>query len=128
MLLDNPIAEDSASEYIATGQLTVENESRTATRIPMSITALVGVKESVSESWKEHTTITSVSKSGAGFTLTRPCTVGRLISLVSPMPTEFRSYDHDTELYPTMGVVQHCYAALEGEETVYHVGVGFIGK
>ena len=116
MSFNNPVAEEAVTD------------ARTTPRTPIAIKGLILVKESPTESWKEQTTITSVSKNGAGFTLSRPCTVGRLVSLVSPMPVEFRSYDHAKELYPTMGVVQHCYAALEGEDTVYHVGIGFIGK
>ena len=103
-------------------------EARTAPRTPVSIEAVIVVKESITESWKEVTTITGVSKNGAGLTLSKPCAVGRLVSLVSATPTELRCYDHVTPLYATMGIVQHCYAAYEGDETVYHIGIGFIGK
>jgi len=72
--------------------------------------------------------VSTVSRNGAGFCLTRKCDVGRLISLVMPLPDELRAYDHDAELYPVLGLVQYCNPSTINGETVYHVGVAFVGK
>ncbi len=103
-------------------------EHRAEERIPSTLRTVVQVKECDSKSWKEVTDVTTVSRNGAGFTLSRPCHVGRLITLVMPLDIELRAYDHDSEVYPVMGIVQYCNAATVNGETVYHVGVGFVGK
>jgi hypothetical protein len=108
--------------------ISVKLDTRAAARTPSSVRGVVLVKESSTESWKEHTDVTSLSKSGAGFTLSRPCTVGRLVSLVLEMPDDLRAYDQGKELYPAIGIVQYCYAAQFEDRTVYNIGVGFIGK
>lgn len=105
-----------------------KSESRTAQRTSSALKTLVKVRESDNEVWKDVTEVTTVSKNGAGFDLKRPCAIGRLITLVLPMPTKLRVYDHEEKLYPVMGLVQYCNEAKEDGETVYHVGVGFIGK
>lgn len=107
---------------------TITSENRRAPRLSTALKTIVQVKESNEESWKEVTAVSTVSLNGAGFTLTRKCEVGRLVSLVLPMPDEFRAYNKDQELYPVLGLVQHCNAVTVDGETVYHVGVGFIGK
>ncbi len=89
---------------------------------------IVQITEGENDIWKEVTRVTTVSKNGAGFSLSRPCTVGRLVTLVMPMPTELRAYDEDKALYPVMGLVQYCNDGMIDGKTVYHVGVGFIGK
>ncbi len=103
-------------------------DHRIAERVPAELKTIVQVKEGDGETWKEVTRVTTVSKNGAGFSLPRPCVVGRLVTLVMPLDPELRAYDLDRELYPVMGIVQHCNAATVDGVTVYHVGVGFIGK
>ncbi len=105
-----------------------KNEKRSAERSSAELRTIVQVKEAKDEGWKEITKVTTVSKNGAGFTLTRPCTVGRLISLVLPMPPELRAYDHKEKVYPIMGLVQYCNAVNVDGVSTYHVGVGFVGK
>ncbi len=105
-----------------------EADHRIAERVPTELKTIVQVKEGDGETWKEVTRVTTVSRNGAGFTLPRPCSVGRLITLVMPLDPELRAYDQDRELYPVMGIVQHCNASTVDGVTVYHVGVGFIGK
>ncbi len=105
-----------------------KNDKRSAERSSTELRTIVQVKNSEDEVWKEIPNVTTVSRNGAGFTLTRPCSVGRLISLVLPMPTELRVYDHKEKVYPIMGLVQYCNAVtIDGADT-YHVGVGFVGK
>lgn len=103
-------------------------EHRVAERVPTELKTIVQVKEGDGETWKEVTKVTTVSQNGAGFSLTRPCFVGRLVTLVMPLDPNLRAYDQEREVYPVMGIVQHCSAATVDGETVYHVGVGFIGK
>lgn len=105
-----------------------KSESRSAQRVGSALKTLVKVRETENEIWKEVTEVTTVSKNGAGFDLTRPCAVGILITLVLPMPRDLRAYDEEEKLYPVMGLVQYCNEGNENGETVYHVGVGFIGK
>lgn len=109
-------------------QTITESENRTAERIPTLLRTIVQVKENENETWKEITEVNTVSRNGAGFTLSRECTVGRLVTLVTPMPPELRAYDKNTELYPVMGLVQYCNKVIVDGRTEYHVGVGFVGK
>ncbi len=109
-------------------QLTFRLENRRTDRVPTELRTIVQVKESEDESWKEVTKVNTVSRNGAGFSLSRKCEIGRLLTLVMPMPAELRAYDKDKELYPIMGLVQNCYEATADGETVYHVGVALIGK
>ncbi len=97
-------------------------------RADTDLKTIVQVKESDSETWKEVTNVTTVSRNGAGFSLPRPVGVGRLVTMVLPLDPELRAYDEDKELYPVLGLVQYCNKGLTDGETVYHVGVGFVGK
>jgi len=80
------------------------------------------------QTWNESAHITSLSRNGAGFSTARECTVGRLIKLEMPMPTELRAYDESEEVYPVMGIVQHCNCVSYNGEEFYQVGVALIGK
>jgi PilZ domain len=104
------------------------SEHRTVDRNPAELQTIVQVKESHDEMWKEVTKVLTVSKNGAGFYLTRPCVVGRLVTLVMPLDPELRAYDKSKELYPVMAIVQYCNASTVDGKTQYHVGVGFVGK
>lgn len=104
------------------------HDDRRVSRLSTNLKTIVQVKESADESWKEVTTVSTVSKNGAGFTLTRKVDVGRLVSLVLPMPEEFRAYDMNAELYPVLGLVQHVTESNLNGETLFQVGVGFVGK
>lgn len=104
------------------------SEARTAPRQKLEVAAVVQFRESSTDSWKEVVDIAVVSKNGAGITLSRPCTVGRIVSLVMKMPAELRAYDHFTPAYPVLGLVQNCTPILRDGSTAYHVGVAFFGK
>lgn len=119
------VAAGDPSIQTSAGQV---GESRKVDRLPTELQTIVQVKESEVETWKEYAKVTTVSKNGAGFSLTRPCTVGRLVTLVMPLDPNLRAYDEKAELYPVMGLVQYCNEGLIDGNTVYHVGVGFIGK
>ena len=103
-------------------------DNRITSRTHSDLEAVVKLKDSEDSGWKEVTKVTTVSRNGAGFSLSHECSVGRLLTIVLPMPREFRAYDIDADLYPVMGIVQNCYRATENDKIVYHVGVGFIGK
>jgi hypothetical protein len=91
------------------------------------LTAVVKGKEG-DISWKENAEVTSVSSSGAGFFIQRECSVGRLVSLMLPMPSHLRSYDRDKKLYRIWGLVQYCYESGGEDGPGFHAGVAFVGK
>ncbi|KXK02838.1 MAG: PilZ domain protein [Acidobacteria bacterium OLB17] len=100
---------------------------RASARQEIDLKAIVQVTGD-NEPWKEITPVTSISRNGAGFTLTQPCVVGRLIQLTMPLADELRAYDKGEKVYQVVGVVQFCNrGSVEGSD-VYHIGVGFIGK
>ncbi|HVE58892.1 MAG TPA: PilZ domain-containing protein [Pyrinomonadaceae bacterium] len=103
-------------------------DKRQGERMSLAISAVVRVKESKTGFWKETTELVSLSRSGAGFYVEKQCEVGRLVSLMVPMPKHFRCYDHDKELYRVWGLVQHCSRVSGKGEAAYHVGVAFVGK
>lgn len=103
-------------------------DPRVENRVTADLKAMVQVREKDGETWKEIVDLSTVSRNGAGLTLSRPCVVGRLITLVLPLPREFRAYDHDKDLYPVMAIVQYCNEGMVGPDKVFHVGAGFVGK
>ncbi len=103
-------------------------EKRRVDRVDSELKTVVQVKDADGESWKEIVSVTTVSRNGAGFSLSRPVAVGRLVNLVMPLDPDLRAYDEDKELYPVLGLVQYCNEGKINNQTVYHVGVGFVGK
>jgi hypothetical protein len=108
--------------------ITKEPEKRINNRVSLPVQAAVKVKTNEEDIWKENVDLISLSRTGAGFYMTRACQVGQLVSLLLSMPTKLRCYDKDKEFYRIWGLVQHCsyYSGEDGE--TYHVGVAFIGK
>ncbi|MEP6788918.1 MAG: hypothetical protein ABJB40_10835 [Acidobacteriota bacterium] len=100
----------------------------TEAAVKPELKATVQVRETPTDSWKETPTVTAVSRNGAGFILSRKCEVGRLIAVALPLSAELRAYDENTEMYYVMAIVQYCNEGVADGKTVYHVGVGFIGK
>lgn len=96
--------------------------------VSTTLFAVVKVKESNDESWKETADVISVSSTGAGFYINRECQVGRLVALVVPLEPHLRCYDHQKELYAVFGLVQHCHLLTNEDASGYHVGVAFVGK
>lgn len=45
-----------------------------------------------------------------------------------PLQRELRAYDHDSELYPVLGLVQYCNPANIDGAVLFNVGVAFVGK
>lgn len=103
-------------------------DPRIESRIFSDLAAIIQVTEKNGHTWKELADISTVSRNGAGFTLSRPCVVGRLINIVLPLPPELRAYDVNEELYPVTAIVQYCNEGMDGGEKIFHVGAGFVGK
>ena len=104
-------------------------DNRQTPRASTDLKTIVQFHIGPDETWKEVTHVLTVSKSGASFTLSHHCDVGRLVTLVMPLAREFRVYDLNEELYPVIGLVQYCYpAASSGDQQSYSVGVAFVGK
>ncbi len=103
-------------------------ENRKKTRTITQLKALVRGCTDTNETWKERTEVDSVSLSGSGLTLSRPCKPGRLLEIILPLPQQYRLYDHDDEIYCTLGLLQYCNPILTDGSTVYRVGVAFVGK
>ena len=96
----------------------------------VSLNAVVKGKNEDGESWKEVADVVTFSATGAGFYMPTESKPGTLISLMLPLPTEMRCYDHDKEFYRVWGLVQHCQPVASEEDgpESFHVGVAFIGK
>ena len=92
------------------------------------LSVVIKGKDAKFRAWSDTATLTSLSSSGAGLFLGRECPVGCLISLMLPMPTHLRRYDHDKRFYRVWGLVQHCYEAGGSDEAGFHVGVALIGR
>jgi hypothetical protein len=108
----------------------VNNEARSNGRASHQLSAVVKARESKDNFWKQTTDLISLSRSGAGFYVEKKCEVGRLISLLIPMPKHLRCYDIEKELYRVWGLVQHCnpVSGSDGAAAAFHVGVAFVGK
>ena len=106
---------------------TTSVDARTTPRTSHDIGTMIQIFEN-GETWNESAHVTSLSRNGAGFSTARECTVGRLIKLEIPMPSELRAYDESEDIYPVMGIVQHCNCVAYNGENVYQVGVALIGK
>jgi hypothetical protein len=88
-------------------------------------------RETAEYKWTESTRLVDVNHFGAGFTLTRPIDVGRLIQLVIPLPYQLRCFDYSEPMYSVWGLVRHSAVPANvqpNEPAIFRVGVGFIGK
>jgi hypothetical protein len=91
--------------------------------------AIIHIPESEENIWKGVAEVTSISRTGGSFCSSRPCVVGRLVAIVMETPMDFRGFDHEEEeFYSVVGLVQYCNVATVDGNTVYHLGIGFIGK
>ena len=104
---------------------------RRRARIPLTLPIRVLCRESAEYEWTEQSRLVDVTHLGAGFTLTRPVEVGRLIQLTIPLPHQLRCFDHAAPMYSVWSLVRHASAiprALRQEAALFRVGVGFVGK
>ena len=105
--------------------------TRRVKRLPLTLPIRVFCRESDEYYWTEKSRLVDVSHFGAGFTLTRPVDVGRLIQLTIPLPHQLRCFDHTEPMYSVWSLVRHASAlskvSADGS-TLFRIGVGFIGK
>ena len=111
-------------------KLDIGRNRRQRERLNLSLTIRVSCQEANAEIWEETTQSIDVTPFGAGFTLSRPIKIGRLLLLTLPMPRQLRCYDHLETNYQVWCVVRHV-RVIKGNELyhdVYSIGVAFIGK
>lgn len=109
----------------------IRESTRRRARLPLNLPIRVFCRESPEYRWTERSRLVDVSHLGAGFTLTRPVEVGRLILLTIPLPLQLRCFDHAEPMYSVWSLVRHASAisrAQHQESALFRVGVGFIGK
>lgn len=103
---------------------------RRRARIPLTLPIRVTCRESREHEWTEQSRLVDVTHFGAGFTLTRPVDVGRLIHLTIPLPQQLRCFDHNEPMYSVWGLVRHISAISSSEpgRPLFRIGVAFVGK
>lgn len=101
--------------------------SRIRARLSLTLPIRVVCQETAEYEWTERTRLLDVNQFGAGFMLTRPVEVGRLIHLSIPLPHQLRSYDQFEPQYLIWGLVRHV-SVVRHEPLWFRIGVAFIGK
>jgi len=104
------------------------NWKRIRDRLALQLPVRVRVRESADFEWIEMTRLINVTPFGAGFTLKRPTEKGRLLHMTIPMPRQLRVFDHVEDQYKVWAIVRHLKSEASEQETVFYVGVAFIGK
>jgi hypothetical protein len=105
--------------------------TRRVKRLSLALPIRVFCRESNDYEWTEQSRLVDVSQFGAGFTLTRPLDVGRLIQLTIPLPQKLRCFDHMEPMYSVWSLVRHASALSKvngNGSTLFRIGVGFVGK
>ena len=112
-----------------------ERSKRLRERIKLALPVRVVCRESAGHEWTEMSRLTDVTPFGAGFVLTRPTEIGRLLYLTLPMPRQLRCFDHIEDQYRVWALVRRVVPRMErglagGYETQlrYEIGVAFTGK
>jgi hypothetical protein len=104
------------------------NWKRIRERLPLSLPVRVRGRETPSFEWSEITRLSNVTPFGAGFTLRHPTEKGRLLHMTIPMPRQLRVFDHIEDQYRIWAVVRYIKTSIVEKQTVFDVGVAFIGK
>lgn len=97
-------------------------------RLALQLPVRVQCRETPDFEWTEMTRLINVTPFGAGFTLKRPTEKGRLLYMTIPMPRQLRVFDHVEDQYRIWAIVRHFRSKTTGKDTVFEVGVAFIGK
>ena len=100
---------------------------RARSRLTLNLPIRIFCRETAEYEWTEKTRLLDVNQFGAGFTLTRPVEVGRLIHLSIPLPHQLRCYDQFEPQYPVWCLVRYI-SVLKSEPPWFRVGVAFVGK
>jgi len=99
--------------------------------MPLRLPIQVVYRETPEYQWTESSRLIDVNHFGAGFTLTRPIDVGRLVHLIIPLPYQLRCFDYSEPMYSVWSLVRHASpvtGAASNEPPLFRIGVGFIGK
>jgi len=104
------------------------NYKRIRERLPLALPVRVRGRETPDFEWNEVTRLTNVTPFGAGFTLRHPTEKGRLLHMTIPMPRQLRVFDHIEDQYRIWAVVRYIKTSTVEKQTVFDVGVAFIGK
>ena len=104
------------------------NWKRIRERLPLQLPVRVHCRETPDFEWTEVTRLINVTPFGAGFTVKRPTERGRLLRMTIPMPRQLRVFDHVEDQYRIWAIVRYIKANSSGKQTVFEVGVAFIGK
>ena len=104
------------------------NFKRIRERLPLTLPVRVRGRETPAFEWSEVTRLTNVTPFGAGFTLRHPTEKGRLLHMTIPMPRQLRVFDHVEDQYRIWALVRYAKASVVEKQTVFEVGVAFIGK
>jgi PilZ domain-containing protein len=104
------------------------NWKRIRERLALHLPVRVQGRETPDFEWNEITRLTNVTPFGAGFPLKHPTEKGRLLYMTIPMPRQLRVFDHVEDQYRIWAVVRHMKPAVVDNQTVFNVGVAFIGK
>ena len=97
-------------------------------RLPLTLPVRIRGRETPAFEWNEVTRLTNVTPFGAGFTLRHPTEKGRLLHMTIPMPRQLRVFDHVEDQYRIWAVVRYIKTSIVEKQTVFEVGVAFIGK
>ena len=103
---------------------------RVRDRLRLSLPVRVQCREDAATVWTEMTRLSDLTPFGAGFSLTRPADMGRLLHLTLPMPRQLRCFDHVEDQYRVYALVRYLRAQFpEGAGTpIFNIGVAFVGK
>jgi len=104
------------------------NWKRIRERLPLTLPVRVRGRETPTFEWSEVTRLTNVTPFGAGFTLRHPTEKGRLLHMTIPMPRQLRVFDHVEDQYRIWALVRYIKANIVEKQTIFDVGVAFIGK
>ena len=104
------------------------NWKRIRERLPLTLPVRVRGRETPTFEWNEVTRLSNVTPFGAGFTLRHPTEKGRLLHMTIPMPRQLRVFDHVEDQYRIWAVVRYIKTSIVEKQTVFDVGVAFIGK
>ena len=100
---------------------------RIRARLPLKLPIKVLCRENADYEWTEKSRLIDVNQFGAGFTLSRPVEVGRLIQLTAPLPHQLRCFDQLEPMYAVWCLVRHV-SVMQSDPIVFRIGVAFIGK
>ena len=104
------------------------NWKRIRERLPLQLPVRVRGRETPTFEWTEITRLINVTPFGAAFGLKHPTEKGRLLHMTIPMPRQLRVFDHVEDQYRVWAIVRYMKAVTTDNQTVFNVGVAFIGK